>query len=271
MEKIIEAIKTWIGDLSSFALDRVVPSLVLLIVGIIVIRMIMQIVKKTLERSSMEKVAHTLIKSSVRIVLYLLLGLIVASSMGIDVTGIVALASVLTLAVSLALQNVLGNVFGGFTLLYTKPFSSGDYVEIAGQSGTVEEIGLTYTKLITADQKLVSIPNNSVTAAQIINYSGTGKRRVTVRVSASYDSQVQTVLQALREAANVPTAFFEPEPVAALESYGESAICYLLHVWCDAAEYYTTLFAINQNIKVIFDEKGIKMTYPHLNVHIDKN
>ena len=265
MEKIIEAIKTWIGDLSSFALDRVVPSLVLLIVGIIVIRMIMQIVKKTLERSSMEKVAHTLIKSSVRIVLYLLLGLIVASSMGIDVTGIVALASVLTLAVSLALQNVLGNVFGGFTLLYTKPFSSGDYVEIAGQ------IGLTYTKLITADQKLVSIPNNSVTAAQIINYSGTGKRRVTVRVSASYNSQVQTVLQALREAANVPTAFFEPEPLAALESYGDSAICYLLHVWCDAAEYYTTLFAINQNIKVIFDEKGIEMTYPHLNVHIDKN
>ena len=270
MEAIINGIKSWLGNLSNFALDRIVPALVLLIVGMIVIRIIMQIVKKLLVNSSMEKAAHTLIRSAIRIVLYLLLGLIVASTMGIDVTGIVALASVLTLAVSLALQNVLGNVFGGFTLLYTKPFASGDYVEIAGQSGTVQEIGLTYTKLTTSDQKLVSIPNNSVTAAQIVNYSGTGNRRVTVRVSASYDSPVETVLEALREAANVPTAFFEPEPVAALESYGDSAINYLVHVWCDSADYYNTLFEVNKKIKVIFDEKGLVMTYPHLNVHIEK-
>ena len=270
MEAIVNGIKGWLGSLGNFTLDRVVPALVLLIAGIIVIRIIMFLVKKTLERSSMEKAAHTLIKSALRIVLYLLLGLIVASAVGIDVTGIVALASVQTLAVSLALQNVLTNVFGGFTLLYTNPFASGDFVEIAGQSGTVQEIGLTYTKLVTSDQKLVSIPNSSVTAAQIVNYSGTGKRRVTVRVSASYDSKVETVLEALREAANVPTAFFEPEPVAALESYGDSAINYLVHIWCDAADYYNTLFEVNKKIKVIFDEKGIEMTYPHLNVHIEK-
>ena len=270
METIINAIKSWLGSLGNFALDRVVPSLVLLVAGIIVIRIITQVVKKILERSNMEKAAHTLIRSAIRIVLYLLLALIVASSLGIDVTGIVAMASVLTLAVSLALQNVLANVFGGFTLLYTNPFNSGDYVEIAGQSGTVKEIGLTYTKLTTSDQKLVSIPNSSVTAAQIINYSGTGKRRVTVRVSASYNSDVETVLQALKEAANVPTAFFEPEPVAALESYGDSAINYLVHIWCDSTAYYDTLFEVNKKIKVIFDQKGIEMTYPHLNVHIEK-
>ena len=270
MEKLLEMLRDWLTSLGNFTLDRVAPALVLLIVGIIAIRIITYIVKKALERSAMEKIAHTLIKSAVRIVLYLLLGLIVASALGIDVTGVVALASVLTLAISLALQNVLGNIFGGFTLLYTHPFSSGDYVEIAGQSGTVQEIGLTYTKLVTADQKLVSIPNSSVTAAEIVNYSGTGKRRVTVRVSASYDSPVDTVLEALQEAANVPTAFFDPAPMAALESYGESAINYILNIYCDAADYYATLFEVNKNIKTIFEQNGISMTYPHLNVHIDK-
>ena len=270
MEKLLEMLRDWLTSLGNFTLDRVAPALVLLIVGIIAIRIITYIVKKALERSAMEKIAHTLIKSAVRIVLYLLLGLIVASALGIDVTGVVALASVLTLAISLALQNVLGNIFGGFTLLYTHPFSSGDYVEIAGQSGTVQEIGLTYTKLVTADQKLVSIPNSSVTAAEIVNYSGTGKRRVTVRVSASYDSPVDTVLEALQEAANVPTAFFDPAPMAALESYGESAINYILNIYCDAADSYATLFEVNKNIKTIFEQNGISMTYPHLNVHIDK-
>lgn len=270
MEKLLEMLKTWIGSLENFTLDRVVPALVLLVVGIILIRIITLILRKTLEQSAMEKAAHTLIKSAVRIALYLLLSLIVASALGVDVTGIVALASVLTLAISLALQNVLGNVFGGFTLLYTHPFSSGDFVEIAGQSGTVKEIGLTYTKLITPDQKLISIPNSSVTAAEIVNYSGTGKRRVSIQVSVGYDNSVDAVLAALREAANVPTAFFDPAPFAALESYGESAMNYVLHIYCDAADYHNTLFAVNKNIKTVFAEKGITMTYPHLNIHIEK-
>lgn len=270
MEDMIHKLNIWLQDLGGYALERIVPAVVLLLSGVIVIRIVMKLLSRGLDRSSLEKVTHTLITSAVRIVLYLLLGLIVASCIGLDVSGIVALASVLTLAVSLALQNVLGNVFGGFTLLYTKPFASGDFVEVDGQSGTVQEIGLTYTKLITADQKLVSIPNSSVTAAQIINYSGTGKRRVAVSVSASYDSPVEQVLEALELAANVPTAFFEPKPEAGLESYGDSNINYTLYVWCDAADYRTTLFAVNQNIKAIFDEKGISMSYPHMNVHLEK-
>lgn len=269
MEKLLEIVESWIDNLGNFTLDRLAPALVLLVVGVILIRIITYIVKKALDRSRLEKVAHTLIKSAVRITLYLLLGLIVASALGIDVTGIVALASVLTLAISLALQNVLGNVFGGFTLLYTHPFSSGDYVEIAGQSGTVQEIGLTYTKLITADQKLVSIPNNSVTAAEIVNYSGTGKRRVSIHIAVAYDNDVDGVLEALTEAANVPTAFFDPAPVAALESYGESTMNYVLHIHCDAADYHNTLFAVNKNINAVFADKGINMTYPHVNVHIN--
>ena len=263
-------IKNWLTGLGNYALGNILPAVILLLVGLIIIRIIMKLVVKGLEKSKLEKAAHTLIKSVIRVALYLLLLLIVASSIGIDVTGVVALASVLTLAVSLALQNALANVVGGFTLLSNKPFVSGDFVEIAGQSGTVQEVGLTYTKLATADNKIASIPNSSVVAAQIVNYSTSGSRRVDVTVSASYSCSVEDVLEALRQAGSVPTVLADKAPFAAVSSYGESAINYVLQVWCASGDYWTTLFEVNKNVKTVFEEKGIAFTYPHLNVHLDK-
>ena len=203
-------------------------------------------------------------------VLYLLLGLMVADALGIDVTGIVALASVLTLAISLALQDLLGNVIGGFTILYTHPFHSGDYVEIAGQAGTVQEINMTYTKLSTPDNKDISIPNSAVVAAQIVNYSAMETRRVEVVVSASYDTPTQKVIDALVQAGTVDNALLEPAPVAVITGYGDSAIQYVVRVWTKTESYWDVHFAITHSIKEKFDSNDVQMTYPHLNIHIDK-
>ncbi len=263
-------IVNWMTSAGDYMLHKGLPAILIAAVGLVFIQLVKRITDAALKKSKLEKAAHTLVKSVVRVALYLLLALIVASRLGIDVTGVIALASVLTLAISLALQTALANVIGGFTLLYTDPFDSGDFVEIAGQSGTVKEIGLTYTRLTTADNKVVSIPNNSVVAAQIINYTTTGTRRVEVNVSASYTAPVETVLEALRQAANVPTALETPAPFVAVKSYGDSAISYVLYVWCNSEDYWTTLFGINRNVKAVFDEKGVEMTYPHLNVHLDK-
>ena len=266
----MDILSNWSNSVLGFLTHKAAPALIVLVLGILIIRLVMKLIGTALEKSKLEKAAHSLIKSVVRVALYLLLCLIAASALGLDVTGIVALASVLTLAVSLALQNALSNLIGGFTLLYTKPFHSGDFVEIAGQSGTVMEIGLTYTKLATADNKVVSIPNSAVVATQIVNYSISGTRRVQVTVSASYDMPVEKVLEALLEAAKVPTALDTPAPSSAVLNYGESAIEYTLFVWCNGADYWTTLFDTNRNVKAVFDQKGITMTYPHLNVHLDK-
>ena len=240
-------------------------------VGLLVIRLVSSALTRLLDKSKLEKAAHSLITTLAKTVMYVLLALIIADSFGIDVTGIVALASVLTLAVSLALQNLLANVIGGFTLLYTHPFKSGDYVEIAGQSGTVTEINMSYTKLSTPDNKVISIPNSAVVAAQIVNYSTADARRVDVNVSASYDAPVQKVLDALLKAADHKAILAEPaQPFAALTAYGDSAISYTLRFWVKSADYWDVYFYVNQNVKAIFDENGIEMTYPHLNVHLDK-
>ena len=241
-----------------------------LVVGVLAIRVVMKLIRMTLEKSRLEKAAHSLITSLAKAAMYILLGLITASTLGIDVTSVVALASVLTLALSLALQNMVSNIIGGFTILYTQPFHSGDYVEIAGQGGTVTEINMTYTMLSTPDRKLISIPNSSVVAAQIVNYSASETRRVEVAASASYDAPVQKVLDALIQAGAVDKALTDPAPAAVVTAYGDSAISYSLRLWVKNEDYWDVYFLVNQRVKEVFDEEGITMSYPHLNVHLDR-
>ena len=249
---------------------NVTSAVLILVIGMFAARIMLKLLKKTLEKSALEKAAHSLITSLTSAALYILLGLIVASTVGIDVSSIVALASVLTLALSLALQNMVSNIIGGFTILYTQPLHSGEFVEIAGQSGTIREINMTYTKLATADNKVISIPNSAVVAAQIVNYSAEPTRRVEVLVSASYDVPTQKAIDALVLAGTVDDALLEPAPVAVITGYGESAINYSLRIWVKTADYWDVYFQVNQRVKQIFDEQGVAMTYPHLNVHLDK-
>lgn len=250
--------------------EVLLKGVILTVAGLLLIRLVMQLLNKVLEKSKLEKAAHRLLKTVTKVVLYGLLGLIVASSLGVDVTGIVALASVLTLAISLALQNMLANVFGGFTLLNTRPFSSGDFVEIAGQSGTIQDVGIAYTRLTTPDNKLIAIPNSAVVAAQIVNYSCTGTRRVEVKITASYDAPVEKVEQALRTASQVPGVLEDPAAFVSVTEYGESAISYVVRVWTKTEDYWDVHFAIMHNIKKQFEADGVKMTYPHLNVHLEQ-
>lgn len=255
-------------ELLDYGKGTLLPALLLVVVGILVIRMALNVTEKCLERSKLEKAAHSLIKSLIRVALYLLLGLMVASRLGIDVTGVIALASVLTLAISLAVQNMLTNVIGGFTLLYTQPFHSGDYVDVGTESGTVTEIGMTYTKLQTPDNKVISIPNATVVGENIVNYSATGTRRVDISVSASYETPIEKVLDALVIAGTMDNVLLEPAPQAVLTNYAQNAVEYSLRVWTRTEDYWDVKFSLNQRIKRIFDENGIEMTYPHLNIHV---
>ena len=267
---MIHWIEQFLNAAAVTAASRMIPAVLILAVGIVVIKLVNKLVRTTLEKTKLEKAAHSLILSVANVSMYIILSLIVATKLGIDVTSIVALASVLTLAVSLALQNMLANVFGGFTILSTTPFHSGDYVEIAGQGGTVSEINMTYTKLITPDGKLISIPNSAVVASQIVNYSAEAVRRMEFIVFVGHDTPVQTVLDALVLAGTVDKALMSPSPFSAVAAYENCAIKYTLRVWVNNADYWDVFFEVNQKIKKVFDEQGIAMSYPHLNVHMDK-
>lgn len=264
----------WILDkLQQFAVfgrTKMLPAAVILVLGIFAVRILLQVIGSLMKKAKAESAVIKLVRATCRVILYVMLLLIVASSLGIDVTGVVALASVLTLAISLSVQNTLTNVIGGFTLLSNKPFTTGDFVEIAAQSGTVKEVGLTYTKLATGDNKTISIPNSAVVAAEIVNYTVAGTRRVDVTVSVPYDTPVDTVLEALREAGNTEYTLESRAPFAAVKNYDGGTINCLLQIWCKTEDYWTVLFVANENVKKTFEARGLKITCPHILVQTDK-
>lgn len=267
---MIDKLIDWILSEGVLAVKKGLPMVILAVVGVLAIHIVMKIVRKVLEKSKLEKAAHTLILTVCQIALYVLLALMVASGLGIDVTGLVAMASVLTLAVSLAVQNLLANVFGGFTLLYTRPFASEDFVEIAGQSGTVKEIGLSYTKLATPDNKIVSIPNSAVVAAEIVNYTVTGTRRLDINLEVSYSVAPETVLEIMEKAADQPRVLPEPSRVIVMKEYNQQSITYGMMLWCRTADYWDIKFAVNRELSRLSREADITFYDPHLHVHMDK-
>ena len=269
MSELIEKVQTWWDSTS--ILQHIPPVLILFVCGVILIRIVVAITNRILKKSQLEKAAHGLIRSVIRIVLYLLLALMCASALGIDVTGVVALASVVTLALSLALQNSMTNLIGGFTLLYTRPFASGHYVEIAGQSGTVQEIGMAYTKLVTPDNKVISIPNSSVVAAEIVNYTVTGTRRLAIDIYTGFDAPMEKVLAALREAADIPAKLEERGIFTEVLDYSEKGIHFSVRIWTTGDDYWDAMFIINRRINTIFAREGLQMAYPQIQVHTEKN
>lgn len=258
------------GMFDGLTLSGLIPAAVQLAVGLVVIKVILRLVDRSMSRSKLERAATGLIRSLLKVILYLLLGMMVASKLGVDVTGIVALASVASLALSLALQDALANVIGGFTLLSNHPFKSGDYVEIAGQAGTVQTIDITYTKLTTPDNKTISIPNSIVVASQIVNYSTTGTRRLDIAVRVSYDTPAADVKAALFSAAAIPAVFSDPAPLVGLRSFGESSAEYVLQIWTSSDDYWPTHFTVHENIKQEFEDAGIRFAYPQMDVHVGK-
>lgn len=267
---MIDKLTLWFENVVTYGMQKLLPMAFLTVLGILIVRSVLKLVKKLLEKSKLEKAAHTLIMTACRTVLYVLLALAVASGLGIDVTGVVAFASVLTLAISLSVQNTLANVFGGFTLLYTKPFVSEDFVEIAGQSGTVKEIGLSYTKLATPDNKIISIPNSAVVAAQIVNYTVTGTRRLDINLEVSHRVDGEKVLEILKTAANQPKTLAEPGVTVAIKEYNTQTITYGMMLWCKTEDYWDLKFAINRELSRLSREAGISFCDPKLTIQMEK-
>lgn len=249
--------------------EGIIRAILLTLVGMIVIRILLNIVDKALERSKNLTDLRVYIRSVVKVLLWFVLILTVAPSLGINVTSLVALLSVAGLAVSLALQNTLSNLAGGIMVLLAKPFAVGDYVETEGISGTVSGVDLAYTSIITVDNKEVFIPNSHISAAKIINYNHLGKRRVDLKFTASYDAPTATVKKAIQEVLDtLPQIMNDPAPVIYLTEYQASSIEYTVRVWTSAADYWDVYFAIQEGVRESFARNNVEMTYDHLNVHL---
>lgn len=251
-----------------FSLPKLVSAAILLVICIICIKIILRATEKMLKSSKLDKICHAFIRSSIKIVLVFLAIMLLAGTLGVDTSSLLAILSVAGLAVSLSIQDSLSNLASAVVLLTTHPFKVGDFIEVGGKSGTVRQIGVFHTQIATPDNQLVYLPNSQITSAQITNVTGNALRRIEIVVQASYDAAPDTVKKALVRAAQHPKRVdFEPV-FARLSGYGDSAISYTLRLWTAGGDYWDVYYDVLENISREFSRSNIEMTYPHINVHM---
>ena len=242
-------------SLGTLTLGKVISAAVTLLICLVVIRVLMKLLNRLLSRSKLDARVQKYLAAGVRLILYVITVLIVVDSLGIPVTSLVALWSVGSLGITRAAEDILGHVAGGLVILSARPFALGDFLEVGGTSGTVEEISLNHTKLITPDGLMVLLPNKELASSQMTNYTVNGRRRITWKVSASYDAPTEHLLK-------------DPAPSVRLTGYGDSAIEYAVYCWAEPADYWDAYFALGEHLRTAFADHGVEMTYNHLNVHI---
>lgn len=252
-----------------FRLETLLPAVIILVVCLIIIKILLKVVDRVLDKGKIEKSLHVFLRSTIKYVSLFVTVLLVAASLGVNVTSLVAVFSVLGLAVSLAVQGALSNLAGGIMVLVSKPFKVGDYVDAGGVEGTVKEIGLVHTRLLTVDNKMIFVPNGDISTAKITNYTYEERRRVDMKFTASYDAPVELVYRALRETVmSIPAFLPEEEPFVQVSGYLDSSIEYVVRAWTKTEDYWTAYFALLEGVKKRFDEFGVEMTYSHVNVHM---
>lgn len=270
MDALLSSVSSMLGfSAGTLTTEKLFHILLIILFFYIFCKIDLKIIGKLLKKSSLDPSIQTLISTSCKVLLFILSTLIITEYLGIPTTSLVALLSVVSLAISLSIQNLLSNVFGGFTLLLTRPFTIGDYVELDNLSGKVIATGLIHTKLLTPENKTVYLPNNQVSDGRIINYSTQTTRRIEIFVGASYNAPIETVKLALLEAIQIiPDIASDQEPEVFVRDYLDSSIQYVLHVWVPSDHYWPSYYLLMEEIKHAFDRHEIAMDYPHLNVHM---
>jgi small conductance mechanosensitive channel len=246
-----------IGKLSLMSIISVVITFLICLAAIAII---MKIVENIQKRSRLDNTLKGFIRSATKTVLWIITIIIIAGKLNVA-ASFVALLSVAGLALSLSLQGNLSNLFSGLTTLITKPFAAGDFVELDGISGSVSEMGLFYTTLITVDNRTVYIPNSHVTSAKIINCTRQKNRRGDFSFNVSYDTPTETVKAALMDAMKADTRILnDPIPFVGLNAFKPASVEFVLRAWVKKEDYMDVSFSLNEGMRDVFKEHGISMS-----------
>lgn len=244
-------------------------SLVVFLAAMLVVKILIAVLGKALDRSKIDKTAHVFLKSLAKVILMTLAIVISLSTLGVDMSSIVAAIGAAGLAVGLALQSSLSNVAGGFIILFSKPFKVGDYIESNGVAGTVESISILSTRLLTPDNKSIYIPNGQVAGSTVVNYSEEELRRVDFAFGIAYENDYKKAEEIILElAGRHPLALKAPEPFVRISEHASSSIIIAARVWTKSENYWDLYFDLMEQVKSAFDNNGISIPYSQLEVKI---
>jgi small conductance mechanosensitive channel len=256
-------------SIGSLSVEKIFQILLVALLCYILSKIILKIIQKIIGRFSLDTAIQVLFINGLKILLVFISIIIITDYLGIPTTSLVALLSVVSLAISLSVQGLLANVAGGLTILCTRPFTIGDYIELDSLSGKVTQTGLIYTRLLTPENKTVFLPNSQVSDGRIINYTTQTNRRIEILVTASYQAPIDCVKSALQEALQTfPELVQDPTPEVHVRNYLDSSIQYVVFAWVPTALYWNAYYTLMEEVKKSFDRHHIAMDYPHMNIHI---
>lgn len=250
---------------------RIALVLVIFFVGRKLIKKIVSLCDRALKRHGMEVTVRRFFCNVINALGYICMLGILLQTVGLTATSLTALVASAGVAVGLALQGSLSNFAGGVLILLMKPFVIGDYIVQGNTEGTVKEIGLVYTELITADNRLIVIPNGTLIDSSIVNVTATGKRRLELSVGIGYKSDLKKAKEVLiRLGENDPARDLENPVNVFVSELAESSVNLGLHVWVSSSEYWNAKWRLTENIKMAFDEEGIEIPFKQVEISVTK-
>lgn len=269
LETILNYVNGLIPNILDFVIDIII-ALLIFAVGKRLIKVVQKWVRKIMDRSKLDEGVKSFLDSLLRLALYFVLVVLIVSRFGITASSMIAVLGSAGLAVGLALQGSLSNFAGGVLILILRPFEIGDYIMTAdGFEGTVNQIQVCYTRLLTVDNQVITIPNGTLSNQAITNVSKMDKRRVDITVGVAYDTDLKKAQSIMRELLQKADGrLMNEEPIVYVANLGESAINIGGRVWVEADKYWAVKWALNEQIAEAYKLADINIPYTQLDVHV---
>ena len=250
---------------------KIVAALVIYYIGRWIVRRVMKLMDKVYEKKSVEKSLRTFLSGVVKVLLYVVVVLIVVQVLGINTTSLVAMLASAGLAIGMALSGTLQNFAGGVMILLLRPYRIGDYIDAQGEEGTVRKIGLFSTEIITVDNRIIYIPNSTISTSVIDNYSTQEMRRVDWTISVEYGTDPEKLRQVVTEMLKSDSRVVaDPAPSVYLVTLADSSVNFSARAWCKNGDFWGLKFDIQERIYVELPKNGINFPFPQLDVNLKK-
>lgn len=254
------------------SLLNIILACVVLIVGVIVVKIAVNALKKWMINAKLSEILAGFTTRIMRLVLYVFVIGISLAFLGIEIgAALISVSVVLGFVLGFALGDTLSNIAAGFMIAITKPFRKGDYVTANGESGSVENVGISVTELKTPDNKLIIVPNKSVWGSNITNFTKYNTRRVDMNMGVSYQDDLEKVIKTTLEVLKADERVLsDPAPQVAVSEFADSAVILVVRPWVQTSDYWGFFFDFKKAIKQRYDKEGITIPFPQMDVHLDK-
>lgn len=250
---------------------NIAMAILVFVIGRWVVKALMALFSKLMIRANYDSMLVGFAKSILHVVLMLFVVVAALDQLGVDTTSLVALLGAAGLAIGLSMKDSLSNFAAGVMLLIFRPFKTGDYVETAGTAGSVKNIGIFTSTIMTPDNKMIIVPNGAIYGSNIVNYSAMETRRVDMVVGISYGSDIKKAKQILQALTQEDERILkEPEPVVAVSELADSSVNFVVRPWVKSADFWAVKWDFTEKVKLRFDAEGIEIPFPQMDVHLHK-